>query len=72
MREQMTDSKPWYLSRTIWASLITIVTAAAGIAGVPLAGIDNSALTDTLLQAITAISGLVAIFGRLGANSRIG
>jgi hypothetical protein len=68
----MTDSKPWYLSRTIWASLITIVTAAAGIVGVPVAGIDNSALPDTLLQAITAISGLVAIFGRLGANSRIG
>jgi hypothetical protein len=68
----MTDSKPWYLSRTIWASLITIVTAAAGILGVPVAGIDNQALTDTLLQAITAISGLVAIFGRLGANARIG
>ncbi len=30
------------------------------------------ALTETLLQAITAISGLVAIFGRLGASSRIG
>lgn len=68
----MTDIKPWYLSRTIWASLITIVTAAAGILGVPVAGLDNAALTDTLLQAITAISGLVAIFGRLGANSRIG
>ena len=68
----MTETKPWYLSRTIWASLITIVTAAGGILGVPLAGIDNSALTDTLLQAITAMSGLVAIFGRLGANSRIG
>jgi len=68
----MTDSKPWYLSRTIWASLVTIVTAAAGIVGVPVAGLDNAALTDTLLQAITAISGLVAIFGRLGANSRIG
>ena len=68
----MTDSKPWYLSRTIWASLITIVTAAAAILGVPVAGIDHAALTDTLLQAITAISGLVAIFGRLGASSRIG
>lgn len=68
----MTDSKPWYLSRTIWASLITIVTAAAGIFGVPVAGIDNAALADTLLQAVTAISGLVAIFGRLGAHSRIG
>lgn len=68
----MTASKPWYLSRTIWASLITIVTAAAGILGVPVGGIDNAALADTLLQAITAISGLLAIFGRLGASSRIG
>jgi hypothetical protein len=68
----MTNSKPWYLSRTIWASLITIVTAAAGILGLPVAGLDNAALADTLLQAITAISGLVAIFGRLGASSRIG
>ena len=66
------NGQPWYLSRTIWASLITIVTATAGILGVPVAGIDNSALTDTLLQAVTAISGLVAILGRLGANSRIG
>lgn len=68
----MTDSKPWYLSRTIWASLVTIVTATASVMGLPSAGIDNTALADTLLQAITAISGLVAIFGRLGANSRIG
>ncbi|MBL8579014.1 MAG: hypothetical protein JNK47_17480 [Mesorhizobium sp.] len=68
----MTESKPWYLSRTIWASLVTIVMAAAGIVGLPVAGIDNTALTETLLQAITAISGLVAIFGRLSANSRIG
>ncbi len=68
----MTDSKPWYLSRTIWASLVTIIMAAAGIVGLPIAGIDNTALTETLLQAITAVSGLVAIFGRLGAQSRIG
>jgi hypothetical protein len=68
----MTDMKPWYLSRTIWASLITIVTAAAGILGVPVAGLDNSALADTVLQAVTAISGLVAIFGRMGAKERIG
>ena len=68
----MTEMKPWYLSRTIWASLITIVTAAAGMLGVPVAGLDNSALADTVLQAVTAISGLVAIFGRMGAKERIG
>ena len=55
-------------------SAITSVasTGLALILGVPVAGIDNAALTDTLLQAVTAVSGLVAIFGRLGAQSRIG
>lgn len=68
----MPDTKPWYLSRTIWASLIGVATAGAGLFGLPLAGIDNAALTETLLQAITAISGLVAILGRVGATTRIG
>lgn len=68
----MTASKPWYLSRTIWASIVTILTGAAGLTGLPLDGLDNSALTDTLLQAISAISGLVAVFGWLSAKHRIG
>lgn len=68
----MLDTKPWYLSRTIWASLIGIATAGASLFGLPLAGIDNAALTDTLLQAVTAVSGLVAILGRVGATARIG
>jgi len=68
----MIATKPWYLSRTIWASVVTILTGAAGLTGLPLDGLDNSALTDTLLQAISAISGLIAIFGRLSARDRIG
>lgn len=68
----MTMSKPWYLSKTIWASIVGIVSALAGLAGLPLAGIDNSALTDAILQAVTAIAGLVAVFGRVSASERIG
>lgn len=67
----MTSSKPWYLSRTIWASIVTILTGGAGLVGVPVGGIDNAALTDTLLQAISAVSGLVAIMGRVSAKERI-
>ncbi len=68
----MIATKPWYLSRTIWASIVTILTGAAGLTGLPLDGFDGSALTDTLLQAVSAISGLVAVFGRLSAKERIG
>ena len=65
----MTTSKPWYLSRTIWASIVTVLTGAAGLTGLP---IDGQALTETLLQIVSAVSGLVAIFGRLSAKARIG
>lgn len=67
----MTSSKPWYLSRTIWASVVTILTGGAGLVGLPLGGIDSTALTDTILQAITAVSGLIAIMGRISAKERI-
>ena len=67
----MTSSKPWYLSRTIWASVVTILTGGAGLIGLPLGGIDSAALTDTILQAITAVSGLIAIMGRITAKERI-
>ena len=32
---------------------------------------DNVALTDSVLQAVTALSGIIAIFGRLSATTRI-
>lgn len=68
----MTDTKPWYLSRTVWASIVTLATTAGSVVGLPLAGLDNSALTDTMLQIATAVSGLVALYGRVAATSRIG
>lgn len=68
----MNSAKPWYLSKTIWASIVTIGAAFGGMAGLPSGVIDNSALTDTIIQAATAISGLVAIFGRIAASERIG
>lgn len=68
----MTTTKPWYLSRTIWASAVTVLIGAAGLGGLPIDGIDGSSLTDTLLQAVTAFSGLIAIVGRLWAKQRIG
>jgi hypothetical protein len=70
--EDMTETKPWYQSRTIWASLITVATGLAGAVGLPVDGLDNSSLTDTLLQLVTAVAGLVSIFGRLSAKDRIG
>lgn len=67
----MNAAKPWYLSRTIWASIVTVLSGGAGLVGVPTGVIDDGALTDTILQLVTAISGLVAIFGRFAARDAI-
>ena len=68
----MTESKPWYLSRTIWASLVTVTLALAGLIHLPVEGLDGAALTEALIQAVTGIAGVAAIFGRLSARERIG
>lgn len=68
----MDETKPWYMSRTIWASLVAISAAAAGMAGVPVGGAEQAAIADAALQIVTAAAGLAAILGRLAAKSRIG
>lgn len=67
----MTQFKPWFLSKTIWASGISIFCAILGLAGFPTGGVDQSALADQLLQIISAASGVIAIFGRVSAGTRI-
>jgi hypothetical protein len=68
---RMSDTKPWYLSRTIWASLVTMVAGVGGLMGLPVENLDNQAVVETILQAVTALSGLIALVGRLKAVSRI-
>ncbi|PWJ85316.1 hypothetical protein C7441_103172 [Pseudaminobacter salicylatoxidans] len=68
----MTENKPWYLSRTIWAALITVAAAGAGLAGLTISDTDQALLTDSILQAVAALGGIVAIIGRLAAKNRIG
>ncbi|NKB82951.1 hypothetical protein [Brucella grignonensis] len=67
----MAEDKPWYLSRTVWAGLVALFLSLAGAFGLISDTIDQGALTDILLQLATGIAGLIAVFGRIGATSRI-
>ena len=67
----MNTVKPWYLSKTILASIITIIMSLGGLFGLPTGLVDNAALADTIMQAITTLMGLVAIMGRLTASKKI-
>lgn len=68
----MNVNKPWYLSRTIWASIVMLGATLASAFGLVIDEGEASALTDAILQAVAAVAGLVAIFGRLSAKARIG
>lgn len=68
----MTDVKPWYLSRTIWAAAVTILLSLAGLFEIPVHGVDGAELTDAVMQIVTALAGAAAIIGRLSAQARIG
>lgn len=67
----MTTSKPWYLSKTIWAALVSVAATIAALLGVPIDSATREGLANGLLQAISAMAGLFAIFGRLTASSKI-
>ena len=68
----MEEAKPWYLSRTIWASVVVVAATLAGLSGYAIGETDADGLTDAILEAVTAIAGIVAIVGRLAAKARIG
>ena len=68
----MNDMKPWYLSRTIWASLVSVALAVGGWFGLAPEQIDRGVLTDNLVELVTAAAGIIAIVGRLRATARIG
>lgn len=67
----MTDTKPWYASRTIWASLVMVGATLAGMIGMPVAQDEAAGLTDAILQAVAAVAAIATIFGRLAARSRL-
>lgn len=67
----MIDSKPWYQSRTVWASVVAMAAAFCGLVGEPAAAFADPALVDAILAVVTAVAGFVALVGRLVARSRI-
>lgn len=67
----MIDSKPWYFSKTIWASLIAVAAAGASAFGFGLDAETQAELADVVMQLIAVGASLLAIFGRLAADSKI-
>jgi len=67
----MIEEKPWYLSRTIWGSLIAVAAALGSILGISLDQATQTELADIVVQLAGAAGALVAIYGRLAATEII-
>ena len=67
----MIDEKPWYLSRTIWGSLIAVAAALGSILGISLDQTIQAELADIVVRMAGAAGALVAIYGRLAATEII-
>lgn len=68
----MDDIKQWYLSRTVWGALVAIAASLAHSAGLTLSAGDQSQIVDGVVSVSGAIGGLLAIYGRVSAKTRIG
>lgn len=70
----MEESKPWYLSTTIIAALLVVIISVLSAFGVAVESIqaEQTHLADLIVQLLTAVAGLVAVYGRITAKRKIG
>lgn len=64
----MNETKPWYLSRTVWGALIAIAASLGGAFGIVFSEQDQAALSDAILEIVGALGAVVALYGRLSAS----
>lgn len=68
----MNETKPWYLSKTAWASLATVLVSLLGLLKFTV-GVDFAeGFADWAVTAATVVTGAMALYGRLTARRRMG
>jgi hypothetical protein len=68
----MENMKQWYLSKTVWGALVAILAGLLPAMGMELDAGAQSQLADDFVSLVGAVGGLVAVYGRLTAEKRLG
>lgn len=68
----MYENKPWYLSKTVWGSLIAVGAAVAAGFGVIVDAGTQDEIAGYAVAIAGAVGGLVAVWGRVKAEKKIG
>jgi len=70
------ESKPWYLSKTIWGAVIGVVAGGLALIGHGLSSETQTWLANEVVQVVeagvTVVGGVLAIYGRVKAETTIG
>jgi hypothetical protein len=67
----MNNTKPWWQSKTVWASIMAMLAGMASLAGVSLDATLQDELANLITAAAEVASGAVAIFGRVQAQAQL-
>ena len=67
----MNDFKPWYASKTIWGSIVALLAAVASAFGVEIDQQMQTTFVETALQLVAVGGSVVAVFGRMTADTMI-
>ncbi|RWX76003.1 hypothetical protein EPK99_20290 [Neorhizobium lilium] len=68
----MDAMKAWYKSKTVWGALIAIAASLLHGFGIDLGSDAQNQLADLAVTLAGAVGGLIAIYGRIRAESTIG
>ena len=67
----MNNTKPWYTSRTIWGSIIALLSGVLSTFGFDIDDGTQAAFIDVALQLVAVGGSLMAVAGRVSATSMI-
>lgn len=70
----MNDTKPWYLSTTVWASLVQILVSLAVTFGIVDAAAGSTIAEQApglIISIVTALAGVLTLYGRVTAKTVI-
>lgn len=66
------ESKAWYASKGVVGGVVAVLSVVAGAFGYNLSPEDQEAIVVSIAAIGSAVGGLLAIYGRLHANRKIG
>ena len=66
------DTKKWYQSKTILGSIAAVASVVLGYFGFTFGAEDQAQAVEAVLAIIGGAGGLVAVYGRVKAEQKIG